>query len=170
PGYTKSVLPRPAETHVVLMVDSQRRRLGAVIYAFLGFGDQAPHLSARKSPAVVQGRLAERLALPHGVAVALVVVGGHARGLKVGLHIAGQLGTLQPPLGQHGDARGPARCKELRHSALRRARHGQIVEGSIHISAQSPVPSYGFSRQKATGCDGDALVADRKRGVRRALL
>src|SRR5205807_3627063 len=75
-GYTKSELPRPAETHVVLMVDGERRRLAAVVYALFSFGDQAPHLPGRKTPAVVQGRLTESLALPHSVAIALVVVGG----------------------------------------------------------------------------------------------
>src|SRR6202035_2583058 len=117
----------------------------------------------------VESGLAPGLALAHGVAIALVVVGGDARREEVSFVIARQLGTLQPALGQHGNPRLAARPKKLRYGALGSAWHGKRVEWRIDVGTQGSGPAHKFCRQEAAGRNVDTLVVDRHRALPRSI-
>ena len=122
-GHAEPVLPRPAETNVVLGIDGHGQDFGAVVDALLSLGNQAPHLTPGETPSIAQGSLTPNLPLAEAVAVALVVVGSYASRKKVSFHVTGKLGVVEFAFSEQGDSRLPAGAKEFRNRVLTASRH-----------------------------------------------
>ena len=110
----QTILPRPAEPGRVLRINGHRQSFAAIVYALLGFRNQAPHLSTCEGEPVIEGNLAKGLPLAEGIAVALVVIGGYTGREKIGLHVSGKLRMREFPFHQHRHTGLASRAEELR--------------------------------------------------------
>src|SRR5215469_2269289 len=89
--HPKSAGSLPGEADKVLRVDHQREPLVAIHDTLAVFRRQAPHLTARKRPAVREVRAAPQLSLPEHIRVALPVVRRSAGAKEVRLVVPAEL-------------------------------------------------------------------------------
>src|SRR5664280_3896389 len=112
-GHAEAILPRKAESNRIVRIDGQRGSFCAIIPAYPGFRDQAPHLASGKSPSVGKSGLNVRLPLAQGVTVGCIVVRSHARREKVRFVVACGIDVSGLTLHQQGEARLTAGAVEL---------------------------------------------------------